>query len=110
MTRKTLIIAAIFLLASCAPALQSVHDGVYSKFTYVRGMPVAQWDNGRFKGNCLAFALEVLSRATERGMDAEYVEGWANEGDVVSGYEIIRHAAVVSDGFVSDNQYRWVYP
>lgn len=114
MTRKTLITVAILLLASCAPGLQGdlqrVHDEVISKFTYVRGMPVAQWDNGRFRGNCLAFAREVLIQATERGLDAKIIEGWANKGDVLTGYKFIAHAAVVSDGFVSDNQYRWVYP
>ncbi len=109
MNRAIPIIIAI-LLAGCAPALQNVHDEVYSRYIPAPDIKVAQWDNGMFRGNCAAFAKVMLSRATEQGMDADYVVVWRNEGDVLTGYVMIWHAVVISGGFVSDNNFRWVYP
>ncbi len=104
MTRTLRIIILAILLSGCVPALQSVHDQVYPIFTGVDGLKVAQWDNGRLRGNCTVFAKEVLSRALERGLEgAETVVVWRNEGDVLTGYRIIWHMVVIWDGYVSHN-------
>ncbi len=109
--RTLIIIALSILLSGCVPALQSVHDEVWPKHDYVRGLPKPEWsDSGRFRGNCAAFASVVWTRAMARGMDAEIMVVWRNEGDVLTGYEVKWHAVVISDGYVSDNNYRWVYP
>lgn len=73
-------------------------------------MPVAQWANGRFRGNCVAFSNVVWARAMARGMDARRVTIWRDEGDVLTGYVMIWHMVVISDGYVSDNLHKWVYP
>lgn len=75
-----------------------------------RASKAERWVDGYLVGDCDEFAREVYERARGRGLDAEFVVVWRNEGNVLDGYVIKSHAVTIVDGYVADNMSRWVYP
>lgn len=117
-----IILTGVLLLHGCATSqLQAIHDDVYSKFEPISDMEMwgardykatreERWIEGKIYGDCDEFATEVYERAQAQGLNAEYVELWRNEGDMINGYSYKGHAVVILDGYVSDNRFQWVFP
>jgi len=124
---KLVIVLSLGILLSCSPTytnwrnLQNIQDKVFPKFDYItdqekygvrdyRATKEERWENRRLVGDCDEYAQELCDRLNKRGYDAKFVALWRNEGNVVDGFEYKGHAVCVVDGFVFDNNSKWVYP